>query len=82
MNNKMAINTYLSIIKSIKEDNQAEQKQTHRHREYINGSQMGGVGGGAGENSEGIKKHKLVVTEQSQGCKGQHREQGVQSVMF
>ena len=26
------------------------------------------------EKGEGIKKYKLVVTEQSQGCKVQHRE--------
>ena len=30
--------------------------------------------GGLGEKGEGIKKSKLVVTEQTQGCKVQHRE--------
>ena len=29
-----------------------------------------------GEKGEGIKKYKLVVTEQSQGRKVQHREYG------
>ena len=30
--------------------------------------------GRIGEKGEGIKKYKLVVTEQSWGCKVQHRE--------
>ena len=30
--------------------------------------------GGMGEKGEGIRKYKLVVTEQSWGCKLQHRE--------
>ena len=35
---------------------------------------IGEEGGGIGEEGKGIKKHKLVVTEQSQRCKVQHRE--------
>ena len=46
MNNKMAINTYLSIIEYKKQNKQAEQKQTHRHREHFDSCQMGwGLGG-------------------------------------
>ena len=30
MNNKMAMNTYLSIMESKKQNKQGEQKQTHR----------------------------------------------------
>ena len=41
MNNKMAINTYLSTITS-KQTKQAEQKQNHRYRECFDGCQMGG----------------------------------------
>ena len=37
MNNKMAINTYLSTIESKKQNKQVEQKQTHRHREHFDG---------------------------------------------
>ena len=42
MNNKVAINTYLSTIESKKVSEQAEQKQTHRYKEYFDGCQMGG----------------------------------------
>lgn len=31
--------------------------------------------GGMGGKGEGIKKYRLVVPEQSGGCKAQHREQ-------
>ena len=44
---------------------QAEQKQTHRYREHFDGCQMKRGTGGVGEKGEGIKKYKLVVTEQS-----------------
>ena len=42
MNNKMAINTYLSIIEYKKQNKQAEQKQTHRYREHFDGCPKGG----------------------------------------
>ena len=69
----MAINTYLPTIESKKQNKQVEWKPTQRHREHFDGCQMGG-GAGDGEKGEGIQKHKLVVTEQSWGCKVQHRE--------
>ena len=33
-----------------------------------------GEGWGVGEKGEGNKKYKLAVTEQTQGCKVQHKE--------
>ena len=33
---------------------------------------------GLHEKGEGMEKYRLVVTEQSQGCKAQHREQSQQ----
>ena len=43
MNNEVAINIYLSTIKSHnKINNQAEKKQTHIYREHFDGCQMGG----------------------------------------
>ena len=39
MNNKMAINTYLSTITS-QQTKQAEQKQNHRYRECFDSGQM------------------------------------------
>ena len=55
-----------------------KQKWTQRYTEETDeeendGCQMGG-GGGLSEKGEGIEEYKLVVTEQSQGCKVQHRE--------
>ena len=46
MNNKMAINTYLSTIESKnKLSKQEEQRQNHRYREHFDGCQIGvGVG--------------------------------------
>ena len=63
MNNKMAIKTYLSTTESKKQNKLAEQKQTHRYRGQFDGYGMGGGLGGTGQQSEGIKKHRLVVTE-------------------
>ena len=48
---------------------------SYRYREHFDGCQMGGVQGN-GLKGEGIKKYRLVVTEQSWGCKVQHREYG------
>ena len=43
MNNKMAINTYLSTTEfKNKINEQAEQKQTQRYRGHSDGYQMGG----------------------------------------
>ena len=44
MNNKMAINTYLSTIESKKLSKQ-EQRQNHGYRERFDSCQMGGDGG-------------------------------------
>ena len=53
MNNKMAINTYLSVIESKNKINkQEEQKQNHRYKENFDGWQMGGGSG------EWVKKVK------------------------
>ena len=71
MNNEMAISTYLSTIESKKQNKQAELKPTDRTFSRL--PDQRGIGD-MGEKGEGIKKHRLVVTEQSQGCKVQHRE--------
>ena len=42
MNNKIAINMYLSTVKSKKKNKQAEQKQNHRYKEHFYDCQMGG----------------------------------------
>ena len=40
MNNKMKIDTYLSVIESKRQNKkQEEQKQTHKYREYFDGCQ-------------------------------------------
>ena len=44
MNKKMVTNTYLSTNESKKQNKQAEQKHTHRHREHFDSCQMGGGG--------------------------------------
>ena len=43
MNNKMAINTYLSIIESNKLRKQGEQRQNHGYKEHFDGCQTGGA---------------------------------------
>ena len=53
---------------------QTKQKQTHIWREHFDGCQIGeGLGGWVKK----VKKYKLVVTEQSWGCKVQHREYSI-----
>ena len=55
MNNKMAINTYLSIIESKKQLNkQEEQNQNHGYGEHIDGCQVGGGCGRMGEEVMGL----------------------------
>ena len=49
MNNKMAINTYLSTIDSKK------QTKNHGYRESFNGCQMRGGCGGMGEEVRGVR---------------------------
>ena len=39
----MTTNTYLSTIEFKKQNKQAEQKLSHRYREYFDGCQMGGL---------------------------------------
>ena len=41
MNNKMAINTYLSAIESKNELGKQEQRQNHGYGEHFDGCQMG-----------------------------------------
>ena len=47
--------------------------ETHRYREQTDSGERGG-GWGPSIKGEGIKKYTLVVTEQSQRCKAQHRD--------
>ena len=42
MNNKIAVSTFLLMIKPKIQNKQAEQKQHHRYRECFVGFQMGG----------------------------------------
>ena len=49
MNNKMAINTYLSTIESKNKLSKQEQRQNHGYREHFDGCQMGGCCRGRGE---------------------------------
>ena len=75
MNNKMAKSTYLSTIESKNKINKpAVQKQTYRYRKHFASCQMGFCCK-VGEKGGGTKKHKLVVTEWSRGCKAQHKRQ-------
>ena len=50
-----------------------QNKKGHRYKEHFDSCQMGGIKR-TGENGEGIKKYKLVVTKWPQGYKVQHRE--------
>ena len=70
---------YQQLILKNKINKQAEEKQKHRYREHFDSCQMRQRVRGMKEKSEGIKKYKQVVTEQSQGYKIQHREQSCQS---
>ena len=67
MNNKMAINTYISTTESEKQTKQNKYRGRSTEAEHFDDCQMGGQG--MGERWEGIKKYKLVVTEQSWGGK-------------
>ena len=62
--------TYVQDLKN-KTNKHGEEKQTHRH--ILTDARWEEVGG-MGEKGEGIKKHQLVVTEQSWAYKIQHRE--------
>ena len=57
----MAINTYLSITESKKQNKWTSETKTIR--ECFDGFQMGGEIRGMGEKGEEIKKYKLVLTE-------------------
>ena len=75
MNNKMAINTYPSPTECKNQNKQSiRAEQTHKYGEYFDGCQMKDCLGGKGEEDEGIQKYQLVVSEQSWGCKVEHRE--------
>ena len=59
----MVTNTYLSMVNlENKINKQAEQKQNHSYREHFDGCQIGVVLG-YGQEDEGMKKYKLIVTE-------------------
>ena len=76
MNNKMAINTYLSTIKSKK--TKTSRIETIRiDTENILMVARWGMGGfrEMDEKGEGIKKYKLVLREWPWECKVHHREQ-------
>ena len=60
MNNKMAINTYVSTIESKKKkpnklSKQEEKRQNHGYGECFDGCQMGGGVGGMGEEVRGLR---------------------------
>ena len=55
MNNKMAVNTYLSTIESKKLSKQEEQRQNHGYRESFDGCLMGGKCEGMGEQVRGLR---------------------------
>ena len=56
MNNKMAINTYLSTIESKnKLSKEEDQRQNHGYGECFDDLQMGGVYGGKGEEVKGLR---------------------------
>ena len=55
MNNKMAINTYLSTIESKKLSKQEEQRQNHGYSELFVGCQMGGGCGGMDVEVRGLR---------------------------
>ena len=56
MNNKMAINIYLSTMNlKNKLSKQAEQTQNHNYRESFDGSQMEGEMVGIGEKVKGLR---------------------------
>ena len=54
MNNKMAINTYLSTIESKKQNKLAGQKQKHRYRECFDSCQMGWWSGRLAKKVKGL----------------------------
>ena len=56
MNDKMAINIYLSTIESKKQNKQqAEQKQNHRCREHFDGCQIRRGSGGWTKKVKGLR---------------------------
>ena len=61
-------------MESKEQSKQANKTQTDSDTENRLMVARGEGVGGLGEKGEGIKKSKLVVTEQTQGCKVQHKE--------
>ena len=55
MNNKMAINTYLSTSESKKLSKQEEQRENHGYEEHFDGWQREGGCGGMGEEVRGLR---------------------------
>ena len=60
MNNKIALNTYLSTIDSKKQSKQAEQNRNLGYRECFDGCQVGG-GRGMGEKEVGLQSTHLLL---------------------
>ena len=54
MNNKMAMNSYVSKI-NLRNRKQEEERQNHGYQECSDGFQMGGVYGGIGEEVRGLR---------------------------
>ena len=54
MNNKMAINPYISTIES-KKQSKEEHRQNHGYGEYFDGWQMGGDCWGMSEEVKGVR---------------------------
>ena len=75
MNNKMAINRYLSTIESKRQTKQIRRTETESwiQRVFCWLPDGRGVWGNGGR-GEGIKKYKLVVTEYPWGCQVQCRK--------
>ena len=74
MNIKMAMNTYLSMIESKTKYTDKQNRNRFIDTESIlTVVRWEGVGGPDGRGA-GMKKYSSVVTEQSRGCKVQHRK--------
>ena len=70
MNNKMAINIYLSTIESKKQTSRTETDPETEN--ILMAARQQGVR--MGQKGEGSKKYKFAVTEQSWGCKVQYSD--------
>ena len=75
MNTKVAINSQLSMIESKKQTEQTNRTGTESQIwRSCGGLSAGRVKGKTKGKGAGIKKYKLVVTEQAGGCQDQVQE--------